>query len=217
MPWIEQLRSADWANAGWVALAAYTLGCFATGYYLVRCKTGQDLRDLGSGTLGARNVGRVLGWRGFVLALLGDFGKGALAVWAAQHFSTDTSIVALAMIAVVVGHIWPVQLRFQGGKGAATSIGALCVYDFHLAVAFLLLFGGAAILLRKTIISGLLAYLCLPFVSYWLVRDGGNAVEITSFISVLSALVLLAHRKNITTEVLRYWERRQLRTKSNRP
>jgi glycerol-3-phosphate acyltransferase PlsY len=213
---MEQLRSADWANAAWVALAAYSLGCFATGYYLVRCRTGQDLRDLGSGNLGARNVGRVLGWRGFVLTLLGDFGKGALAVWAAQHFSADSSIIALAMIAVVVGHIWPVQLRFQGGKGAATSVGALWVYDFHLALAFLLLFGGATVLLRKTIASGLLAYLCLPVACYWLVREGGKAVEMTTFISILSGLVLLAHRKNITAEALRFWERRQLRTKSNR-
>ena len=74
---MEQLRSANWSQASCIALAAYLLGCFTPGYYLVRLRLGQDLRDLGSGSVGARNVGRLLGWRGFLLTVLGDFGKGA--------------------------------------------------------------------------------------------------------------------------------------------
>jgi len=87
MPWIEQLWSVNWADAGCIFLAAYALGCLTTGYYLVRRRTGQDLRILGSGSIGARNVSRLLGWRGFLVTVLGDFGKGALAVWAARHFT----------------------------------------------------------------------------------------------------------------------------------
>ena len=70
MPWIEQFEPANWAEAGWIALGAYALGCFTTGYYLVRMWTGQDLRELGSGNVGAKNVGRVLGKTGFFLTLL---------------------------------------------------------------------------------------------------------------------------------------------------
>jgi len=127
MPWIEHWQSPDWSDAGWICLGAYSLGCLTTGYYLVRTRTGQDLRALGSGSVGARNVGRLLGWRGFVLTVLGDFCKGALAVWAARHFTTDDRLVLLAMLAVVAGHVWPAQLHFQGGKGMATTLGALLV------------------------------------------------------------------------------------------
>ena len=122
MPWMEQFEPANWAEAGWIALGAYALGCFTTGYYLVRMWTGQDLRELGSGNVGAKNVGRVLGKTGFFLTLLADFGKGAFTIWAARHFTTDPRAVAVAALAVVAGHIWPVQLLFRGGKGMATSL-----------------------------------------------------------------------------------------------
>ena len=140
MLWIQQLRSANWSLAGWISLFSYLLGCFTTGYYLVRARLGRDIRALGSGSVGARNVGRVLGRLGFSVTLAGDFGKGAFVMWAAPHFTTDGRLLGLAMLAVVVGHIWPAQLRFHGGKGVATSLGALLLYDYHLAVAFAILF-----------------------------------------------------------------------------
>src|SRR5512133_2320005 len=121
MPWMEQLRSANWSQATCIALAAYFLGCFTTGYYLIRFRLGQDLRDLGTGTVGARNVGRLLGWQGFLLTVLGDFGKGVVAVWGAWYFTSDVWAMGVAMLAVVVGHIWPAQLHGHGGKGMATS------------------------------------------------------------------------------------------------
>ena len=62
---------------------SYVLGCFSTGYYLVRQRTGQDIRELGSGSTGARNAGRVLGRNGFLLTMAGDLAKGGLAVWLA--------------------------------------------------------------------------------------------------------------------------------------
>src|SRR5215212_2060468 len=123
MPWIEQLQSANWTQASWLMLGAYLLGCFTTGYYLLKMRSGQDIRALGSGSVGARNVGRVLGSTGFIVTLLGDFAKGAFAVWAATHFTKDDRLIALSMLAVVVGHVWPAQLRFRGGKGVATSLG----------------------------------------------------------------------------------------------
>src|SRR5882672_2223099 len=152
MAWIDQMQPANWNRASGIALSAYILGCFTTGYYYVRLRTEQDIRELGSGSVGARNVGRILGWKGFFVTLLGDFAKGALAVWAAQHFTPDSRLVALALMAVVAGHVWPVQLRFHGGKGIATSLGALLVYDYHLALAFIILFVCAYAVLRKTVL-----------------------------------------------------------------
>src|SRR5258706_2325697 len=162
MPWIEQLQSANWREGSCIFFGAYLLGCFTTGYYLVRWRTGQDIRELGSGNAGARNVGRLLGWIGLLVTLLGDSAKGALAVWATWRFTNDDHLAALAMLAVVAGHVWPAQLRFRGGKGVATFLGALLVFDYRLAAAFLLLFVVAIAVLRKWVLAGLVSLSALP-------------------------------------------------------
>lgn len=203
-----------------MGLGAYLIGCCTTGYYLVRWRTGQDVRESGSGSVGARNVSRVLGPPGFVLTVLGDFTKGAFAVWAARHFTGDQKLIAVAMLAVVAGHIWPAQLRLRGGKGMATSLGGLCIFDFHLALAFGLLFGIGLALIRKTMVPGLFAMACLPFVSAYLsYNPGGHAFhspEVLS-VSILASIVLIAHRKNVTEELLHFLERRNLRPKQTPP
>ena len=196
MAWPQQFQSADMMPAlGW-ALGAYLMGGFATGYYLVRFRTGQDIRELGSGSTGARNVGRILGKTAFLITLLGDFAKGALAVLAAQKFSSNDLFAAVALLFVVAGHIWPLSLGFRGGKGVATSLGALLAFDFQLA----LIYGGVFLLglaiMRRTILPGLMAFLVLPFVSYWMHR---NHFEATTF-ATLAVLVIFAHRQNLLEE-----------------
>ena len=213
MPWIEQLRSVNWSEAGGVFLTAYALGCFTTGYYLVRLHLGQDIHDSGSGSVGARNVGRLLGWQGFLVTVLGDFGKGALAVWAARHFTTDDRLVLLAMLAVVAGHVWPVQLLFRGGKGMATALGALLVYDYQLALAVALLFASAFVALRKTVLPGLFALACLPLVSGYLAHGPAEVAGTAA----LAGLVLAAHRRNLVTEISHFLDRRTVQPKHDPP
>jgi len=210
---MEQLRSADWGQASCIALAAYLLGCFATGYYLVRFRLGQDIRDLGSGSAGARNVGRQLGWQGFLLTVLGDCGKGALAVWPTRHFTTDNRLVLVAMVAVVVGHVWPVQLHLRGGKGMATSLGALIVYDFKLALVFGLLFAAGSTALRKTVLPGLFALACLPLLSWYLAHSPAELAGT----SVLAGVVLLAHRGNLAAEFSQFLARRDIHPEQQPP
>ena len=220
MPWMEHLQSADWAAAGRTGLAAYLLGCFTTGYYLVRGRTGQDIRQLGSGSVGARNVGRLLGWRGFWVTVLGDLGKGALAVCATRGLTHDEFLVALAMLAVVAGHLWPFQLKLRGGKGMATSLGALCFYDFRLALAFGLIFLAGLVLFRRTLLPGLFAFGCLPPVAAFLGHDGlrlgYDPVKVIS-IWLLTSAVLIAHRKNLIDQLARFWERHQFRVRNHPP
>lgn len=115
---------------GMVVVFSYVVGCFCAGYYIARWWTGCDLRTTGSGTLGARNTGRMLGARGFILTFLIDFSKGAAAVWLARMADRDAGIVTMCMIAVVAGHIWPAQLRFRGGKGIAVGLGAALAASF---------------------------------------------------------------------------------------
>jgi glycerol-3-phosphate acyltransferase PlsY len=217
MSWIEQIQSTNWPEASAIALGAYVLGCFTTGYYLVRRRVGEDIRELGSGSVGARNVGRVLGRPGFAITLIGDFGKGGFAVWAARHFTEDPRLIAVSMLAVVVGHIWPAQLRFHGGKGVATSLGALVIYDFHLAILFAILFGVGLLLVRRVVLAGLFAFASLPWLYAWVGQDSSlEHFKICSLVG-LATLVWFAHRKNLLEEVCDFLERRHLHPKQNPP
>ncbi len=203
MSWNHQLQLATCLQAAVFALTAYALGCLATGYYLVRLRLHQDIRELGSGNVGARNVGRVLGPAGFTATLAGDFLKGFLAVWIATRFgSSDFALVAL--LAVVAGHIWPAQLRFRGGKGVATSLGALLALEPHLLVAYGAGFAILYVLARKTVWPGLAALAILPVASWYL---GRGPAEVTVLV-LLTGLVLLAHRRNLAEEFVRWFDRK---------
>ncbi|WP_160164565.1 glycerol-3-phosphate acyltransferase [Pedosphaera parvula] len=197
----------------WILIASYFLGCIATGFYLVRIRIGKDVREMGSGNIGARNVGRVLGSSGFWITLVGDFAKGAAAVWVARYFTADNHVTALAMLAAVLGHVWPIQLRFRGGKGIATSLGALAVCDFHLALTFVGLFAVIYLILRRTTLGGLVAFACLPLASMFMDHDPLKVV----LISILAGLVLLAHRKNLVEEITSFVLRRNPETKADQP
>jgi acyl phosphate:glycerol-3-phosphate acyltransferase len=198
MAWLEQLFGppTNWDQAILVALACYAIGCVAGGYYLVRMRTGRDMRAIGSGSVGARNVSAVLGKWGFMATLLWDIAKGCAVVWAVRRFSADERLVALALLMVVVGHIWPAQLRFHGGKGVATSLGGLLIYDWQLVMAYGLVFVVPLLFLRRTVLPGLIAYVCLPLASMFLKHDPTKVVTVTFVV----ACVLIAHRRNIVDE-----------------
>ena len=116
------------------------MGCFATGYYLVRARTGHDLREIGSGSTGARNAGRVLGKTGFAGHVAGRFWQRRAGRLDRPGMDRDNHLALLALLAVVAGHLWPAQLHFHGGKGVATSFGALLVFDYRVALMFPVLF-----------------------------------------------------------------------------
>jgi glycerol-3-phosphate acyltransferase PlsY len=197
MALIEHLQSANGLQATGSVVVAYFLGCFATGYYLVRARTGRDIREIGSGSTGARNVGRVLGKPGFMLTVLADFCKGALAVWVAREWTNDQRLVVLAMLAVVAGQIWPAQLRFRGGKGLATSFAALLLFDYRVALTILVVFLCGLAATRKSLFPAMFACGCLPFADGWFHRDGLTA----TLTAVLTAMILFAHRRNIGEEI----------------
>lgn len=194
----------EWAGMA----AAYALGCFATGYYYVRWRTGKDIRTLGSGNVGAKNAGRILGSSGFLVVSVGDAAKGALVVGLARYFDFQDLAVTLVLLAVVAGHIWPVQLGFAGGKGLATSVGGLILFHWQLALGML----GAAMTLyglsRRLTLSGLGAFAVAPLIAlvYRLdaIRVGGAAI--------LTAMVLWAHRSNLMEEIARKKKPSRLKT-----
>ena len=214
MQWFEQVRTVQWGQAGGVALGAYLVGCFTTGYYLVRWWSGRDLRQLGSGTVGARNAGRALGSQGLILTMLGDAAKGALAVAVTQYFTRDDRLAGLALVAVVIGHIWPAQLRFHGGKGVAASLGGLAMYDFRLALAVALIFALTYALVRKTVMSGLIAFACLPLIAVYLqsaMNGPGSDAPHLICVSLVAVLIVVAHRKNVVEGLSSFVERSNIR------
>jgi acyl phosphate:glycerol-3-phosphate acyltransferase len=210
MVWIEHLQSANWFQATGSVLGAYLLGCFSVGYYLVRVRTGKDVREIGSGSTGASNAGRMLGRSGYTLTALGDLGKGALAVWLAVEFAGhNRTVMALAVLAVVAGHIWPAQLRFRGGKGVATSFGALLIFDYRVALTMLVLFLGGYAVTRKSLFPAVFVFTCLPLVDWWFNRDDLTATLLT----VLAAIILFAHRRNLAEEIAELITRRGVASK----
>lgn len=176
-----------------LAVAAYALGSIVTGYYLVRFRTGQDIRLLGSGAAGSRNVARSAGLAASAITLVGDAAKGALAAWAAVLFGLDSWAVLLVIVAVVSGHIWPPQLRFRGGRGLATAMGAVLVFDYMIVLIFYL---AAAIILslsRRATLSGMIAVILTPLVAFLI---GRNETEVVG-LSLLAAIILFAHREHV--------------------
>jgi glycerol-3-phosphate acyltransferase PlsY len=174
-------------------VGSYAMGCVVGAYYLVRWRHGADLRTLGSGNAGARNAGRVLGPAGFTLSLLVDAGKGALVVWLAQRLDVPSFGVVLAMVGVVVGHVWPVQLRFRGGKGAATALGIMIMFDPRATVILVAILAVALLVTRRFTISGLLAIALAPSVCAY---TGHPPLEIAG-LTLMAAIIMYAHRTNL--------------------
>lgn len=175
-----------------VVAISYALGCFSTAYYLVRWRTGQDIRTLGSGTAGARNAGRILGKGGFALTFLGDAGKGALALGLARWLDLPAYGLAAAFIAVVAGHLWPVQLGGKGGKGASTALGGGLVLDPILGLITLAIALGCLILTRSFTRAGMIAMALSPVVAWLLGLDP----VLVGGVLVVALLLLYAHREN---------------------
>lgn len=176
-----------------VVLASYGLGCLCTGYYLVRLVRGIDVRDTGSGVTGAMNVGRVLGPPGFLVTLVLDGAKGVLAVWGASQAGVGALGRTLALLAVMSGHIWPAQLGFRGGKGVATALGGLALYEPRTLLAIAGVFLLFLPVVRAFVPTGLLAFLFAPLALFPL---GLSAVRLTGLLSV-AALILVAHRRDL--------------------
>jgi glycerol-3-phosphate acyltransferase PlsY len=174
-------------------LVGYCLGCFSTADYLVRWRTGQDIRDLGTGTAGARNVGRILGKPGFALTFLGDALKGIIAIAIARWGLAEGWGPAAVLVAVTLGHIYPVQLGFRGGKGAATAFGGVLALNASVGVAIILLAAVLVGVLRSFTTSGLIAIALAPVIAFLL----GAPPEQIAGVAAAALLLLFAHRDNI--------------------
>jgi glycerol-3-phosphate acyltransferase PlsY len=173
-------------------LFGYLLGSIPFGLILTRLAGTADIRSIGSGNIGATNVLRT-GHKGLAAAtLVGDALKGTAAVlimyrlWGQDH-------AILAALGAFLGHLFPVWLRFKGGKGVATYIGILLALAWPAALAFCLIWLAVAALTRYSSLAALTASLATPFV-LWLLDDRQEA----QLFALLTALLWLMHRENIS-------------------
>jgi glycerol-3-phosphate acyltransferase PlsY len=112
-----------------LTIAAYLVGSIPAAYLVARWRRGVDIRKHGSGNVGAANTLTVVGKRWSVAVTIFDIGKGALMVWFAQLLDFNIASQATVGIAAIIGHDWPVFLRFQGGRGVFTSLGVVAILN----------------------------------------------------------------------------------------
>ena len=176
-------------------VVAYLVGGIPFGYLLVRMKTGQDVRSMGSGNIGATNVLRTSGRLIAVVTLLLDIGKGLFAVWLAAKLSDHSPLwTSLAALAVMVGHAYPVFLKFHGGKAVASFIGAF-IYLTPIPLAVVrVLFALVVTATRHISLGSIVAAGCLPLV-VWLVEHPPSPVWISALVA--GAFIIYRHRSNI--------------------
>ena len=178
---------------GFMVLAAYCVGGISPGYILVRMLRGTDLRSVHSGSLGARNAGRVLGRKGFYATLVIDILKGFVIVLAARWLGFSPVIVGAVTVAVIAGHIWPAWFGFHGGKGIATSMGAFGALDIRLLIAGGLILLVTYLLTRRFLPSWVATLLVMPIIAFTF--DYPMAITVPLMAS--AALILIAHKDNI--------------------
>lgn len=179
-----------------VILTAYGLGCFTTAYYWVRWKTGRDIRRQASGNAGARNAGRLLGSAAFVVVFLCDVAKGALAVGLARWTGLCDYATMATLLAVLCGHVWPVQLGFRGGKGLSAALGGMLVYDPAVALVQIIATGLGTALTRRSVWGLLLGLGIGPVAAMLWDR---NPVQIAGVILV-GVFLAGTHRENLSRE-----------------
>jgi glycerol-3-phosphate acyltransferase PlsY len=175
---------------------AYLLGSIPFGYLLVRIFRNEDIREKGSGNIGATNVARS-GAKGLgVATLLLDMGKGFVAVVIAQHIAPGLYDIAVAAaVAAVVGHVFPVWLRFRGGKGVASALGVMLALTWPSAVGILLVFVVVFALTRYVSLASIVGSATFPLFAMHFVKPWTPMM--TFGFLFIPVLVIVKHHGNI--------------------
>jgi len=174
-------------------IAGYLIGSIPFALVLARRWGTADLRTIGSGNLGAANVMRVSGVAPGVLVAVLDLAKGAASVALAQRVRPDGATAALAGFAAIMGHIYPVWLRFKGGKGVATACGVFSVLTPAVVPPVLAIFLATVALTKYISLGSLLATIALPPIAYAI---GSPPPSVFAAIAA-SVVIVIRHRSNL--------------------
>lgn len=187
----------------WIAVAAYLLGSIPVGYVLVRIFRRKDIRTRGSGNIGATNVlrseGKGLGAATFAL----DVVKGAAAVLLGAAVAAPVlpmvpqrNVEAFAALCAVLGHMFPVWLRFRGGKGVATGFGVFLVAAPAAALAAITVFAIIFAITRYVSLGSILGAASFPFFAYFMVH-GQKPAFFVAVQAIVALLIIVKHHPNI--------------------
>jgi acyl phosphate:glycerol-3-phosphate acyltransferase len=184
-----------------IAAASYLLGSIPFGYLLIRIFHGEDVRESGSGNIGATNVSRkspVLGG----LTLLLDALKGSASVGLAYYLSNRGTIefryeaMSIAAFFAVAGHVFPVWLKLRGGKGVATGLGSFVVIAPKAVLFAALVFVAVVAISRRVSLGSIVGVACFPLLAYEF-GEYGDVANALALMSVTSLLIVAKHHENI--------------------
>ena len=183
----------------WILVAAYLLGSIPFGILLTRFRGAGDLRKSGSGNIGATNVARVAGPLAGILTLVLDAGKGVAAVLFAERYANGSAgWMTLAALTALVGHCFPIWLRFKGGKGVAPALGVFLVLCPLAALAALTLFILVVAYGRYVSLGSITAAAAMPLLMYVLWEPPhAPPLIVTAGTFAASALIVWKHDANI--------------------
>ena len=173
-------------------LFAYLLGSVPTGF-LLGYLAGVDVRKAGSGNVGATNVARVVGKKLGLLTLLGDAAKGFVPVFMALEMGLGVAITGLVALAAFLGHLYPVFLKFQGGKGVATTLGALLALAPGATGVLLLVFLVVALASRIVSLASIVTVGITPL-AIWVL---GYPTPLIGLGLLMAVMIIWRHRENI--------------------
>ncbi len=182
-----------------VPLVAYFLGSIPFGLILAKLFGGTDVRKKGSGNIGATNVARVAGPLAGILTLIFDVAKGAAAVLFAERLSNDSATwMMIAAVAALVGHCFPVWLKFKGGKGVATAAGVFLVLSPPAFLGGVILFLLVVIVWRYVSLGSISAAAAMPLLMYFLwAPHHAPPLAITFGALAAALLIIYQHRGNL--------------------
>lgn len=175
------------------ALGGYLAGSIPFALVVSRAWALPDPRTYGSRNIGATNVLRSGNRVAALLTLLGDCGKGWLAVMVAHLLGLAMELVALVGFAAFLGHVFPVWLQFRGGKGVATAAGVLIAFDWRIGLATIVVWLVVAVATRYSSLAALVAAVAAPAITWYL----HGAVALLWAVAGMSLLIVLRHRANI--------------------
>ena len=185
-----------------IAILSYLLGSIPFGYLLVRIFRGEDVRQSGSGNVGATNVARKSPLLG-VLTLLLDAGKGLAAVLLssmlveclAPNYS-GSELQAFAALCAVAGHMFPVWLKFRGGKGVATGLGSFALIAPKATLAAAVVFVVVVAVSRYVSLGSIVAVAAFPALAWWFHQQTNLPIVIATM-SLASLMIILKHHENV--------------------